>query len=260
MFVCDKNTNAGEKVKAIQLDLAYTVLDICRKLKLTPFLTGGSLLGAAYISDVIPGDKDVDIGLTRQEFDLFSENAKRFLPYNIGIYSIKDNKGYAFIKVVAKGTKMINQISNETNEIFVDICPYDYCSGKKLIRCIQYYILKGFKWLLAVHFSDFKKITFPILILKFISGLLGEQAIVFLNSGLLSKRKQDDCVMNFTCGTKNDFFYVDEIRKSSLKQFGNRNFYVPFYQRYLLDNYGNNPCLDRNEEYDYIVELGDFYG
>ena len=51
------------------LDTLYCLDDICRKNDIEYFLEGGSLLGAVRYGDIIPWDDDIDVEMTRENFE-----------------------------------------------------------------------------------------------------------------------------------------------------------------------------------------------
>ncbi len=55
------------------LELVLEIDEICRKNNITYYLTGGSVLGAVRHGGFIPWDDDIDIMMTRQEFERFQK-------------------------------------------------------------------------------------------------------------------------------------------------------------------------------------------
>ena len=56
-------------VHEINFDMLVTVDDICKKHNITYFLCYGALIGSQRHKDFIPWDNDVDLVITREEFD-----------------------------------------------------------------------------------------------------------------------------------------------------------------------------------------------
>ncbi len=56
---------------------------LCNKHNIKYFLTGGSLIGAVRHSGFIPWDDDLDVGMTRKNYELFVQKAVSELPQDI---------------------------------------------------------------------------------------------------------------------------------------------------------------------------------
>ena len=75
-------------------DTLYEILAevsrVCEKLKIHFFLTGGSVIGAKFWQGIIAWDDDIDIGMKREDYEIFLREApkilqkKYFLPQLIG--------------------------------------------------------------------------------------------------------------------------------------------------------------------------------
>ena len=102
------------------------LLETCLQNDITPFLIGGSALGAVRHKGFIPWDDDIDIGMTRGDYNRFlsifeNELTERYV-LNAPNYS---NKVKArFTKIIKKGTVFKEITDNddaEMNGIFLDI-------------------------------------------------------------------------------------------------------------------------------------------
>lgn len=94
----------SKKIKelwAIQLDLLSQVVTLCKKYNIQYFLCGGTLLGAIRHKGFIPWDDDLDIMMTRNNFNRFCQIAEKELLYPYFIQTEKTDPGclYRFAKI-----------------------------------------------------------------------------------------------------------------------------------------------------------------
>lgn len=115
-----------EQHQQILYEILYMVDDFCRAHNIDYFLVGGTLLGAVRHQGIIPWDDDVDIAMTRENYDRFIElfNASGVDGYELLDFRHKD--GYLF--PFAKMTKCDTWTSCwETHRIYIDIFSYEGC-------------------------------------------------------------------------------------------------------------------------------------
>ena len=118
------------------------ILEVSEEEGLTPFLVGGSALGAIRHAGFIPWDDDLDIGFLRNEYERFLDAFER--KYS-GKYYVnapgKQNRTRArFTKILKKGTifrDMISLPEDELNGIFVDVFPLDNVPDNMIHRKIK---------------------------------------------------------------------------------------------------------------------------
>lgn len=119
--------------KEMQINILKYVHDMCVKNGIEYSLCGGTLLGAVRHKGFIPWDDDIDIFLTRPEYEkliALLENGKYLL------ISPKEDKYYhVFSKLVDSRTRI--EMTNKSEEpipnlgIFIDIFPIDGLPDKK---------------------------------------------------------------------------------------------------------------------------------
>lgn len=118
-------------LKQIELEILDAITEACDRLGIAFFLDGGTLLGAARHQGFIPRDDDIDIGMLREDYDLFLERGQEALPAGFFLQSYKSDPGciYSFAKVRKDGTKLVEHVDADTSShkgVWVDVFPYDW--------------------------------------------------------------------------------------------------------------------------------------
>ena len=72
-------TQQLSQLKSLQLDMLAQFVDVCRRLDLRYYLMGGTMLGAVRHGGFIPWDDDVDVGMPRQDYEVFLQKAQALL-------------------------------------------------------------------------------------------------------------------------------------------------------------------------------------
>ena len=79
-------------------DTLYEILaeisSVCEKLKIHFFLTGGSVIGAKFWQGIIAWDDDIDIGMKREDYEIFLREAPKILQKK---YFLWQRPTYAFL-------------------------------------------------------------------------------------------------------------------------------------------------------------------
>lgn len=147
-----------EEAKKIQLEILDYINSFCNKNDIKFFINYGTLLGAVRHKGFIPWDDDIDLSMTRDNYEKFIrlfelDNSK----YKLLSLETNDKYYNNFIKIIDSATKIIDDRNYKTYEcgIFIDIFPMDTFNDKKVIdKC---YNLESFKLL---SFSKRKNINY----------------------------------------------------------------------------------------------------
>ena len=103
---------------------------ICIKHNIQYFVGGGTAIGQKRHGGFIPWDDDIDINMSRNDYDKFLEVASRELPDYLFLQNHRTDVNFSklYTKVRLKNTKFVEyQYRNSKMEqgIYIDICPMD---------------------------------------------------------------------------------------------------------------------------------------
>ena len=115
---------------------------ICRNNNIKYSLAFGTLLGAVRHKGFIPWDDDVDVLMTRQEFDRFCIVCNKELgnDYFLQSKQTEDKYPYNLLRMRKNNTAMIYsewKYSGIHQGIYIDIYPYDNVPDNGFLRIIQ---------------------------------------------------------------------------------------------------------------------------
>lgn len=131
-----------EKLQQLLVEIYKDILSFCGKNNWTPYLVGGSALGAIRHKGFIPWDDDLDLGMMREEYNAFldafeKEYAEKYIVNAPGKGSQVKAR---FAKIIRKGTlfqEFLAVPDDAQNGVFVDIFPMDHAPDSLLIRGIK---------------------------------------------------------------------------------------------------------------------------
>lgn len=251
------------KVQLLQLQMAKEVKRICEKHQIKYFLDAGSMLGAVRHHGFIPWDDDLDIGFLRDEYDKFLEVAPKELgsQYYIQNSSMDDNYGLAFSKIRLKGTKFVENMSQQNaaaKEIYIDLFPYDNRNNDEksaqreafqfrilthlfMIKC-RMYVWKG---------QGFKK-WLKFLPFQFLALFYSKTSLRSKIEEIVSLHKDETCERVFERdGTVAYFWHMPKqiLEKQIMMKFEDEEFPVPEdYDSFLSRAYGDYMTLPPEEK------------
>ncbi|MFL2030055.1 LicD family protein [Loigolactobacillus zhaoyuanensis] len=109
------------------------------------FMIGGSLIGAMRHKGFIPWDDDIDIGMTRSEYERFlKEVPVEFTQTHYFIQTDQSEAGYAlsYAKLIDLNTHIPvpgDKDANVRQGVFIDVFPFDSQPKRKLAQVMHYY-------------------------------------------------------------------------------------------------------------------------
>lgn len=132
------------KLQNIILNIMKYIDELCEKHQIEYYIIGGTALGAVRHGGFIPWDDDLDIAMTRDNYERFLTICEKEINKDDFFLQVgrRDWPLY-FSKLRLKGTLFEefgagDEIAKENRGIFVDIFPLDVASNYKLGRIWQY--------------------------------------------------------------------------------------------------------------------------
>lgn len=125
-------------LQLVQLEMLSTFDDLCKKLGLRYSLAYGTLLGAVRHKGFIPWDDDVDVCMSRRDYDELIKRAAQYLPGNYFLQSAYSDPGYPldFAKLLLTDYSLsVAETRNLdiSHGVFIDIFPIDACDNRRFV-------------------------------------------------------------------------------------------------------------------------------
>lgn len=117
-------------LQKIEFDMLKEVVRICDELQLRYYLVCGSALGAAKYGGFIPWDDDMDVGLLREDYEVFVSKAQSMLPKRLFLQNHKTDPNYPhiFSKIRNCRTTFIESAVKRidmNHGVYIDVFPLD---------------------------------------------------------------------------------------------------------------------------------------
>ena len=139
-----KELDAGQ-MKEIQLSILKTLDTFCKEHGIQYFLSGGTLLGAIRHKGFIPWDDDIDLAMSRPDYERF---LSEFSDPRYKVYSLKTSQKcrFPFAKICDTKTSVLEGSYKKKAEfglnidIFpLDVAPDDATVLRKMIKHSRFY-------------------------------------------------------------------------------------------------------------------------
>lgn len=119
------------ELKKAELDIFARFLQVCEKMNLRYYILGGTLLGAVRHQGFIPWDDDIDVGMPREDYEIFLREGQKHLeaPYFLQTFRTDPeftanfakirNSNTTFVETSLRGRKM-------NHGVYIDVFPLDF--------------------------------------------------------------------------------------------------------------------------------------
>lgn len=133
--------SATERValKNCLLGMYDDISQVCQKYNLSLMLGGGSVLGAVRHKGFIPWDDDLDLMLSREDFEVFTAVYEKELAdkYELSVPRSKKESKTLFMQLIKKGTTLVcadDLCRTDSNGIRVDLYAIERMPDNKSLR------------------------------------------------------------------------------------------------------------------------------
>lgn len=131
---------SGQEVRAVLADILRDLDVFCSESAISYYLYAGTLLGAARHQGFIPWDDDIDVMMSRNDFERFCATFAPRGDLELVTRRERPSYPYASAKVARRDTLVVEEVDIDPRERFgiaVDVLPFDTVSDNR--------------WLFKVH-------------------------------------------------------------------------------------------------------------
>lgn len=257
-------TEELRKIGGIQVQIMDEVHRICEKHRIQYYIIGGTLLGAVRHAGFIPWDLDIDLAMTRKEYDRFRAVCRTDLAQDYSYLDLESDRNYPrpHALIAAKNTKVHMKYDHLNPKpmkmgIYVDIFPLDNAPDDerlrrkqaKKLRCLRR--LKQWRLPYSYSYKRWKRCAHYA-----VSALLSWISVSRLNRCQQKMmQKYNSSETKNLCSMASGYPYEKQCMPKEiygepvLLEFEGRKYYAPQqYREYLTRLYGDYMKLPPEEK------------
>ena len=240
-----------KKLQKTELELLVEFDRICKKYNIEYYLAGGTLLGAVRHKGFIPWDDDIDIVMTRNNYNKFIKYQKKELnskKYYLDCNEVNEENKTLYAKLKRKNSSYVDIYSGENRKnqkIWIDIFPLDNITDNKFIQKIYYFRVYALK-LIAMYKYNYIKSNDKkglLFLIKFFSIFFNKKRVYKKVRNLTQKynNKKTNSYASFAgVYLGKEIFPKDYYKETTELYFENKKYPAPSkYDEYLTQFYGD---------------------
>ena len=239
-------------------DTLREVVRICDKADIPYFIQGGTAIGAHFFEGIVPWDDDIDVGMTRENYERFLREAPALLDegYVLQEFTTERDTPFYFAKVRKRGTRFVESewVGLPIEEgIYVDIFPYDIIPDDEvlarrqrrrvgfLVNCFMAKSVWLWRWFgRANNGVVFPKSWLSCAAIRLMCATHSKERIYELLRRELTRYNDSGASRYNIVRMPKDMIAVEAIRNPERRLFGNMEVWAPSnLESYLHSHYGD---------------------
>ena len=234
------------------------VVRVCEVAEIPYFIQGGTAIGSHFFDDIVPWDDDIDLGMTRENYERFLREAPAILDrqYTLQEFTTEADTPFYFAKVRKVGTRFVESewVGLPIAEgVYIDIFPYDLIPDdealarkqrRKVGFWINCFIAKSvwlWRWLgKANNGVVFPKSFISCLAIRTVSTLLTKERIYQILNRELTRYNHTSASRYNIVRMPKDMIAREAIANLEPRKFGDLEVMAPSnLEVYLRSHYGD---------------------
>ena len=239
-------------------DITREVVRVCDEANIPYFIQGGTAIGAHFFEDIVPWDDDIDLGMTRENYERFLAEAPKRLRegYVLQEFTTEPDTPFYFAKVRKQGTKFVESEwvgLNISDGIYIDIFPYDLIPDSPSkeraqrrrvrfwINCFMAKSVWLWRWFgKANNGVVMPKSWAPCLAIRLVTLLMSKKRIYRRLRRELTRYNSTDAKRYNIVRMPKDMIAREAIENPERRRFGEQELWAPSdLETYLRNHYGN---------------------
>ncbi len=234
------------------------VVRVCEVAGIPYFIQGGTAIGSHFFDDIVPWDDDIDLGMTRENYERFLREAPALLGkgYTLQEFTTEPDTPFYFAKVRKEGTRFVESewVGLPIAEgVYIDIFPYDLIPDDEAlarhqrrivgfwINCFMAKSVWLWRWLgKANNGVVFPKSFLSCLAIRTACTLLSKEQIYNILNRELTRYNATSASRYNIVRMPKDMIAVEAINNLEPRKFGDLEVMAPSnLEVYLRSHYGD---------------------
>ena len=234
------------------------VVRVCEEAQIPYFIQGGTAIGSHFFDDIVPWDDDIDLGMTRENYERFLREAPALLnkEYTLQEFATEPDTPFYFAKVRKVGTRFVESewVGLPIAEgVYIDIFPYDLIPDDEAlarkqrrrvgfwINCFMAKSVWLWRWLgKANNGVVFPKSFASCLAIRAVSAVLTKERIYHILNKELTRYNDTAASRYNIVRMPKDMISRDAISNLEPRKFGDMEVMAPAnLETYLRSHYGD---------------------
>lgn len=265
------------QLRIVLYDILGEIIRICDKHSIDYFAIGGTAIGALYDQDILPWDDDVDLGMTRENYNRFLSIAPQELKsdYFLSWLETDPHTPFYYAKIKKNGTLFLEDKYKNVDMhqgIFVDIFPFDNVPDSAICRKMQFKLSNFLKtcfmakevWMwkycgTCALEKPLPRSYFSTLACRCMISLFSKKRLYSMLKSVQTRYNNKPCQCQGLTITEVDYFMQDNIKNPKFRTFGPLTIKTPnnieeFMQKNALKRFTEEEGWQRNH-YPYQIKF-----